>query len=42
MENRALDFRRSILEHVRLVASAKAQLKYEAEVPNAQVPSELI
>lgn len=35
-------FRKSILAHARLVASAEAQLRYEADVPIADVPSELI
>ena len=42
MEERALEFRTAVLAHIRLVASAEAQLKYEIDVPIAQVPAELI
>lgn len=42
MDVEARSFRRSVIDHVELVASAAAQLRYEAEVPNADVPAELI
>ena len=42
MEEQAQKFRAAVLEHIRLVASAGAQLKYEKDVPIAQVPAELI
>lgn len=35
-------FRRSVIDHVELVASAVAQLRYETEVPGADVPAELV
>ena len=36
------DLRRAVLEHVALIASAEAQLHYEASVPIADVPAELV
>lgn len=35
-------YRDALVEHVELVASAEAQLEYEADVPIADVPAELI
>ena len=35
-------YREHILEHLKLVASAEAQLEYERTVPIADVPAELI
>lgn len=42
MEGRILELRTAVLEHIRLVAIADAQLKYEEGVPNAQVLAELV
>ena len=42
MDPRYQHFRMCVLEHVRLAASAEAQLRYEQEIPIADVPAELV
>lgn len=42
LDSDARAFRERVIDHLRLVASAEAQLRYEADVPIADVPAELV
>jgi hypothetical protein len=42
MADTSANIRQAVLEHVALVASARAQIEYERSVPVADVPAELI
>jgi hypothetical protein len=42
MDAQVRSIREAVIEHLKLVASAHAQLRYETDVPIADVPGELI
>jgi len=41
MDTKTKEFRLEVLEHIKLLASASLQSRYEKEVPAADVPAEL-